>query len=129
MDQTNLLEYMVKCNVKSKPKPKKGKYEEIITFDSVNALYEGQELTLNAFRSGIFPIKSAQGKGHSSELARVAKVFDCTGLKILSPKEMIQWLPITLAQVKAGNTSENLLNKINQNIYCLYREKEVTKQV
>ena len=120
---------MVKCNIKSKPKPKKGKYEEIITFDSVNALYEGQELTLNAFRSGIFPIKSAQGKGHSSELARVAKVFDCTGLKILSPKEMIQWLPITLAQVKAGNTSENLLNKINQNIYCLYREKEVTKQV
>ena len=33
------------------------------TFESVNALYEGQELTLNAFRSGIFPIKATQGKG------------------------------------------------------------------
>ena len=38
-------------------------------------------------------------------------------------------LPITLAQVKPGNTSENLLNEIRQNIYSLYREKEVTKKV
>ena len=97
------------------------------TFDSVNALYEGQELTLNAFRSGIFPIKATQGKKHPSDLARVAKVFDCPRLK--SPKEVIQWSPIILAKVKAGKTSENLLNKIKQNIYCLYRQKEFTKQV
>ena len=38
-------------------------------------------------------------------------------------------LPITLAQVKPGNTSENLLNEIRQNIYSLYQEKEVTKKV
>ena len=38
-------------------------------------------------------------------------------------------LPITLAQVKPGNTSENLLNEIRQNIYSLYQEKEVTKNV
>ena len=38
-------------------------------------------------------------------------------------------LPITLAQVKPGNTSENLLNEIRQNIYSLYQEKEVTKTV
>ena len=42
------------------------------------------------------------------------------GLKILTPKQMLQKLPITLAQVKAGNTSENLLNKIRQIIYSLY---------
>ena len=42
---------------------------------------------------------------------------------------MIQRLPIALAQVKAGNTSENLLNEIIQRIYSLYREKEVTKKV
>ena len=42
---------------------------------------------------------------------------------------MHQGLPIALAQVKAGNTSENLLNEIRQAIYSLYREKEVTKNV
>ena len=38
-------------------------------------------------------------------------------------------LPIALAQVKPGNTSEHLLNEIRQNLYSLYREKEVTKKV
>ena len=37
-------------------------------------------------------------------------------LKIATPKEMIERLPIAVAQVKAGNTSENLLNKIWENI-------------
>ena len=50
-------------------------------------------------------------------------------LKILTPKQMLQRLPIALAKVKAGNTSENLLNEIRQVIYSLYREKEVTKKV
>ena len=45
------------------------------------------------------------------------------GLKILTPKQMLQRLPIAFAQVKAGNTSENLLNEIRQIIYSLYREK------
>ena len=39
---------------------------------------------------------------------------------------MLQRLPIALSQVKTGNTSENLLNEI---IYSLYREKEITKKV
>ena len=51
------------------------------------------------------------------------------GLKILSPKQILQRLPIALAQVKAGNTSKNLLNKIRQIIYSLYREKGSTKKV
>ena len=42
---------------------------------------------------------------------------------------MLQRLPIALAQVKAGNTSENLLNEIRQIIYSLYQEKEITKKV
>ena len=42
---------------------------------------------------------------------------------------MLQRLPIALAQVKAGNISENLLNEIRQIIYSLYREKEVAKKV
>ena len=46
-----------------------------------------------------------------------------TGLKMLTPKKMIQRLPITLAQVKAGNNSENLLNEMRQIIYSLYQSK------
>ena len=42
---------------------------------------------------------------------------------------MLQLLPIALAQVKAGNTSENLLNKIRQIIYFLYRAKGITKNL
>ena len=42
---------------------------------------------------------------------------------------MLQRLSIALAQVKASNTSENLLNEITQIIYSLYREKEITKKV
>ena len=51
------------------------------------------------------------------------------GIKILTLKQMLQRLPIALAQVKAGKTSENLLNEIRQIIYSLHREKEVTKKV
>ena len=52
-----------------------------------------------------------------------------TGLKIFTPKQMLQRLPIALAQVKAGNNSENLLNEISQIIYSLYQSKEITKKV
>ena len=41
---------------------------------------------------------------------------------------MLQRLPIALLQVKTGNTSENLLNEIRQNIYSLYGAKEITKK-
>ena len=50
------------------------------------------------------------------------------GLKTLTRKQMLQRLPIALAQVKAGNTSENLLNEIRQVIYSLYQAKEITKK-
>ena len=51
------------------------------------------------------------------------------GLKILTSKQMLQRLPIALSQVKAGNTSENLLNKIRQIIYSLYQSKEITEKL
>ena len=52
-----------------------------------------------------------------------------TGLKILTPKQMLQRLPIALAKVKAGNNSESLLNEIKQIIYFLYQSKQITKNV
>ena len=42
---------------------------------------------------------------------------------------MLQRLPIALAQVKAGNNSDSLLNEIRQIIHSLYQSKEITKKV
>ena len=51
------------------------------------------------------------------------------GLKILTPNQMLSRLPITLAQLKAGNNSEKLENEIRQLLYFLYRSKKLTKQL
>ena len=51
------------------------------------------------------------------------------GLKILTPNQMFSRLPITLAQLKAGNNSEKLKNEIRQLLYSLYRSKKLTKQL
>ena len=50
-------------------------------------------------------------------------------LQILSSKQMLQILPIALAQAKAGNNSESLLNEIRQIVYSLYQSKQITKKV
>ena len=51
------------------------------------------------------------------------------GLKILTPNQMLSRLPISLAQLKAGNNSEKLKDKIRQLLYSLYRFKKLTKQL
>ena len=51
------------------------------------------------------------------------------GLKILTANQMISRLPITLAQLKAGNNSEKHKNEIRQLFYSLYRSKNLTKQL
>ena len=51
------------------------------------------------------------------------------GLKILTPRQMLTRLPISLAQLKAGNNSEKLKNEIRQLLYSLYRSKKLTKQL
>ena len=51
------------------------------------------------------------------------------GLKIITPSQMLSRLPITLAQLKAGNNSEKLKNEVRQLLYSLYRSKDLTKQL
>ena len=77
-------------------------------------------MVLNGFKSRTFLTKST-GTGILNT--------DNSKLKILTSKQMLQWLPIALAQVKAGNNSENVLNEIRQIIYLLYQAKEITKNV
>ena len=50
------------------------------------------------------------------------------GLKILTPNQMLRRLPMTLAQLKAGNNSNKLKNEIRQLLNSLYRSKNMTKQ-
>ena len=63
------------------------------------------------------------------EAKKLAKEQEGTGLKILTPNQMLKRLPIALSQVKAGNNSESLSNEIRQIVYSLYRSKEITKKV
>ena len=63
------------------------------------------------------------------EAKKLAKEQEGTGLKILTPNQMLKRLPIALAKIKVGNNSESLLNEIRQIVYSLYRSKEITKKV
>ena len=60
---------------------------------------------------------------------KLAREQKGTGLKILTPNQMLKRLAIALAQVKTGNNSESLLNEIRQIVYFLHRSKEITKKV
>ena len=81
--------------------------------------------------------KQQKVKGLSSDVGRIVcvatasdhKTSDHSNLKILTPKQMLQRLPIALAQVKVCNTSENLLNEMRQIIYYLYQAKEINEKV
>ena len=77
----------------------------------VHALFEGRKRVLDAFESKIFPIKN-KDIGFLN--------LDHSRLKILFPKQMLQRLPMALAQVKAGNNSESLLTKILLSIETNY---------
>ena len=72
--------------------------------------WEGREKIFDAVESKIFLTKS-KGAGILNP--------DHSRLKILTPKQMLQRLPMALAQVKAGNNSESLLNEIRQIVYSL----------
>ena len=50
-------------------------------------------------------------------------------LKILTPDQIPSRLPITLAQLKAGNNSEELKNEIRQLLYSLYRSKKLSETI
>ena len=52
-----------------------------------------------------------------------------TGLKILTPKQLLQRLPIALAQIKDSNNSESLLSEVRQIVYSFYQSKQITGKV
>lgn len=73
-------------------------------------------------------------KNPNKIIAIVEKILDLNqekrrGLKILTPMQMLQTLPVALAKVKAGNESENLLNEIYQIIQSWCWAEEISKIV
>ena len=94
--------------------------EKII--NNIERFYASRQEIINFFRDYTEMLSDANYHAKQNETKG-------TGLKILTPKQMLQRLPIALAQVKAGNNSENLLNEIRQIIYSLYQSKEITKKV
>ena len=96
--------------------------EQIETIDNLEKIYHSREEIINFFRDYGKMVLDADYKSKQNETKG-------NGLKILTPKQMLQRLPIALAQVKAGNNSENLLNEIRQIVYSLYQSKQITKKV
>ena len=102
------------------PDHKSGK--QLYTIKNVKNLYDSRQKIIDLFNSyskirseALYKSKQNETKGKE--------------LKILTPKQMLQRLPIALVQVKAGNNSESILNKIRQIVYTLYQSKQTTKKV
>ena len=65
----------------------------------------------------------------SKESAAQRREQEGQGLKILTPQQMLSRIPISLAQLKAGNNSDKLKNEIRQIRYSLYRSKKLSKTI
>ena len=121
IEQANLLSYVNDFSKKTIPRNPAQRQLKADIVDSVTSLVQGREMVINAFKSGIFQVSKESEEDVESQEGK--------GLKILIPNQMLKRLPIALAQVKAGNNSESLLNEIRQIVYSLYRSKEITKKV
>ena len=96
--------------------PKKRSEEQKKTINNIGNLYDSRQKVVKMFND------------YAKNMSR--KIYDSkqgTGLKILTPNQMLKRLPIALAQIKAGNYSESLLNETRQIAYSLYIE--ITKKV
>ena len=96
------------------------KQKEVI--NNLEIFYKSREEVINFFRDYVEILSNANFGARKNET-------EGKGLKILTPKQMLQRLPIALAQVKAGNNSESLLNEIRQIVYSLHQSKQITKKV
>ena len=87
--------------------------EQKETTNNLEKFYLSGEEVSKLFRDYTEMLSDASYKSKQNEA-------EAKGLKILTPKQMLQRLPIVLAQVKAGNNSESFLNEIRQIVFSLY---------
>ena len=117
--QSNLLGEIRNIRDKTRLQGDKKKQEKEVALKNLYNFFEARKILLDGSDSRIFYVKS-KGVGVLN--------FDRSKLKILTPNQMLQRLPIALAQVKAGNNSESLLHEIRKIINFLYQSKEITKK-
>ena len=92
--------------------------EQLNTIENIKNLYESREKVIQMFTN------------YAKNMSRnIYESKQGMGLKILTPKQILQRLPIALAQIKAGNNSKSLLIEVTQIVYSLYQSKEITKKV
>ena len=92
-------------------------YEQKEVINNVEKFYSSSEEVINFFRDYIEMLSDANYDAKQNETMG-------TGLKILTPKQMLQRLLIALPQVRAHNNVESLLNETRQIVYSLYRSKQ-----
>ena len=112
------LQNIFKINLNKISKGRLKSEEQKSALENIKLLYESREAVIKSLND------------YSSIASETKyKIKYGEGLKMLTPKQMLQRLPIALAQVQGGNTSENLLNEIRQIKYSLYWAKEISKKV
>ena len=112
----------------TKNKNKNNELVELINFRWSNLKDEIEKMTENEIKTEK-PHKILEIVKEILDFNKKNRKQQGLGLKILTPNQMLSRLPITLAQLKAGNNSEKLKNEIRQLLYSLYRSKKLTKQL
>ena len=84
-------------------------------------LYKARNKAIKFFDEYSSMVSEAKNKANNKASGK--------GLKILTLTQLLQRLPVALAQVKAGNNSENSLNETRQIANSMYQSKEITKKV
>ena len=96
--------------------------KQLYTIKNVRNLYDLRQKIINLFNDNAKIRSEAIYKSKQNETKGA-------GLKVLTLKQILQTLPIALAQVKACNNSESLLNEIRQIVSSLCQSEQITKEV
>ena len=107
---------MFKSNIKNISRRETKSEGKKSFLQNIKLLYESRETAIKLFNdyfsiSSETKCKTIHEKGIQSLLGCGGNVSDHSHHKILSPKQMLQWLPMALAHVKAGNKSDNFKMK------------------
>ena len=112
----------------TKNKNKNNELVELINFRWSNLKDEIEKMTENEIKTEK-PHKILEIVKEILDFNKKNRKQQGLGLKILTPNQMLSRLPITLAQLKAGNNSEKRKNEIRQLLFSLHRSKKLTKQL
>ena len=122
--QKKLLNYLKKLH---------NKFINLDEFNEEYNRFKDNVVKLENFKTKKKIIRYERDLNYIIDLYNLKSVSDTSkkgeGLKILTNKQMLNRLPILLAQIQAGNNSKSLKNELRQKLYSLYRSKVLSKTV